>query len=943
MITSVIPSPPTELISSHCLKNTPYSSDTVSNFELTSSNTNVADITADGSYQKVTAKNIGTAVITVRNKRSGFAGTFTVVVRGEGTHREVASMLTAGEDFQAALKANGTVWAWGKNNVGQLGDGTDVNRGHVVPVLRPADATTGVVNTANIFTRATHIAAGKNFLLIVEDGKVYSTGYNSLAFKQNYVTYEINNIPSDVEIIAVAAGDEFGLALGKNGYVYSWGVNTNGQLGRGSDLDDDTRSGNYDSTVSTAVDIRVQSGESGSSGTGVTNETTLSNIVAIAAGSDFALALKSDGTVYSWGSNDNGQLGVGSKGGKMFTPVQVRRGASVNAEDDKMTIPTGGDYLRGITQIAAGADHSLALGNNGYVYGWGANALSQLGDNTNTEDTLRYVPVQVKAAAPAGLSKEYVIFDDVVAIAAKNNQSFAITSNGDGYAWGQNGSNYKLGIAGDTSNKNMPAHISKGDTPSAQTYVTNVSNIAGGTTNSVLSLDDGYVYTWSRNDYWQLGNLDDLDYESSNVLIRQQPRYTGAREEDLIEFFTDTAKTDQIPYIKNMETGDTIEIKALNLHHLYGFNLEQDDTHTDLAMTNVVFTSSNNNVVSVSGSTLTAGTHTGVAVVTAKDTVSGYQSSITITVRKASTNASPMVSGGYEHAVALNDKGEVWTWGNNSKGQLGDGTTVTKTYPVKVDLPDGDTAVYVAATKHTTFAVSKTDGYVYAWGNGETISGELGLLTVEQVGGSYVSRTSSLTPIKIMELNPDGTYSPLRNIAKITASETHALALTRDGYVYAWGDNHYGQLGNGDASQSSGNPFYTARTPNGVYAAVKVNNGESAATSDSTGDNWKLQDVIDISAGYNFSVAVKADGSVWAWGRNQSVCLELGQGLGENGTPDETLRTVPVQVKAGNTGTGTYMEDIISVGTGYHHTLALTSEGKVYAWTDWYQCIQIRK
>ena len=132
----------------------------------------------------------------------------------------------------------------------------------------------------------------------------------------------------------------------------------------------------------------------------------LTNVTAIAAGFDFSVALKSDGTVWAWGDNVSGQLGDGTTTDRP-TPVQV-------------------SGLTGVTDIAAGFDHSAALKTDGTVWAWGNNSKGQLGNGTTTDST---VPVQ------SGIS----VLANVLGISAGHQFNVALVRNGLSstvWAWG---------------------------------------------------------------------------------------------------------------------------------------------------------------------------------------------------------------------------------------------------------------------------------------------------------------------------------------------------------------------------------------------------------------------------------------------------------------------------------------------------------------------------
>lgn len=203
-------------------------------------------------------------------------------------------------------------------------------------------------------------------------------------------------------LLAVVGPSPAGTA-GPEASVFGWGLDSIGQLGDGAGPD-----------KLLPVHVKDQAG------TGALVGTT-----AVAAGQNFSLALTVGGNVWAWGAGSvNGQLGDGSLADRSL-PVHVKDSA-------------GTGILSGVTAIAAGDRHSLALAADGTVWAWGSNLFDQLGDNgvSGTKSTL---PVQVKDAAGTG------VLSDVIAVAAGANHSLALTSDGKVWAWGANA----LGQAGD--------------------------------------------------------------------------------------------------------------------------------------------------------------------------------------------------------------------------------------------------------------------------------------------------------------------------------------------------------------------------------------------------------------------------------------------------------------------------------------------------------------
>nr|WP_239133940.1 chromosome condensation regulator RCC1 [Rugosimonospora africana] len=141
------------------------------------------------------------------------------------------------------------------------------------------------------------------------------------------------------------------------------------------------------------------------------------------------------------------------------------------------------------------------------------------------------------------------------------------------------------------------------------------------------------------------------------------------------------------------------------------------------------------------------------------------------------------VSGGGEHSLALTSTGSVLAWGLNGAGQLGNGTNTSSNVPVPVDLPAGAAATAVAAGGVHSLALTST-GIVLAWGFNR--SGQLGNGT----------NTSSNVPVAASL--PAGATA-----TAVAAGNGHSLALTSTGIVLAWGDNEFGQLGNGTNTNSN--------------------------------------------------------------------------------------------------------------------------------------------
>ncbi len=287
------------------------------------------------------------------------------------------------------------MWAWGYNVDGQLGDNTTTSRSTPVQVLGPGGTGT--------LSGVAAVAGGTDDSLAVKsDGSVWAWGANAFGELGDNTTTS-RSTPVQVlgpggtgtlsGVVAIAAGDEYSVAVKSDGSVWDWGLNEFGELGDNTKTDS-----------STPVQVL------GPGGTG-----TLSGVAAIAAGADHSLALKSDGSVWAWGANAFGQLGDNTKTSRS-TPVQVLG-------------PGGTGTLSGVVAIAAGEDHSLAVKSDGSVWAWGYNVDGALGDNTTTNSS---TPVQVLGPGGTGT------LSGVVAVAAGSFYSLALKSDGSVWAWGSN-------------------------------------------------------------------------------------------------------------------------------------------------------------------------------------------------------------------------------------------------------------------------------------------------------------------------------------------------------------------------------------------------------------------------------------------------------------------------------------------------------------------------
>ncbi|MEU8124269.1 chromosome condensation regulator RCC1 [Spirillospora sp. NPDC049024] len=308
-----------------------------------------------------------------------------------------AVAVAGGGRHSLAVLDGGEVVAWGANDDGQLGDGTTRDSGVPVPVRAP-DGRPGRLDDA------VAVSANNDFSMALrKDGTVVTWGESSSG-QRGTGERRAPLVPTTVRapdgrgplsgVTAIAADGHTELALLGDGRVLAWGANAYGMVGDGTRED-------------RALPVPVR---------GLDGAARLDGVVRIAIGGQHGLALLRDGRVASWGHNELGQLGDGSRRDRL-TPALV---SGVG----------GKGVLDGVAAVAAAEKHNYALRKDGTVVAWGNNTAGQLGDGTVRPST---VPVTVVGRGGPKLRRATRVF-------AGEAYGAAILADGTLLTWGAGGS-----------------------------------------------------------------------------------------------------------------------------------------------------------------------------------------------------------------------------------------------------------------------------------------------------------------------------------------------------------------------------------------------------------------------------------------------------------------------------------------------------------------------
>lgn len=771
--------------------------------------------------------------------------------------------------------------AWGAGGSGQLGSNTTPFSSFMVPTLQ-AGALLGK-------TIASSTTGAAHSLAVCTDGGLYSWGWNAqgqLGIGNNTnsavpVAVSTAGVLAGKTIIAASGGNNHSLALSSDGKVFAWGLNSKGQLGTGNFTDSNT-----------PVPVVTTGALSGKT------------VIAVSAGYEHSLALCSDGTLVAWGGGTLGQLGNGGTS-TVSSPVAV--------------VKTGVLSGKTVVSMAAGGYFNLALCSDGTLVSWGENSSGQLGDGTKTN---RSAPVLVPmVGALAGKT--------VNSIATGDQHTLVLSSDGALIGWGEGGAG-QLGYGG-SSQITVPVSVDRSGVLANKTVV----SVSAGTDFGLALCSDGSMAAWGYNLYAQLGantggqpfsylpvQTDQSVVTGGQRMIAASTGSTGFHSIGLAALPATPQIAVEQPTGVSITDGVSTVAFLTQLRNAYPSQtfVIKNTGGTDLSNLNVVIDggdSSDFSVVAQPAQSIAPGAQT-LFTVRFKSSRSGTETATMHIISNVTGSTNPFdfsLTGSGSANTSLqatyNTGAEIPL---SADGFVATGNTVA--FSLNCPPVTGDSLTVVANTG-IEFIQGNFDNLAQGQLVGLSYNGVVYNFVADYFGGTgndLVLRWANTRPVA-WGLGTSGqlgnhasldSYVPVpvatsgalsgKTIISLASGSAHNLAVCSDGTVLSWGSNSKGQLGINGLTQSD---VPVLVDTSGVLSGKRV---------------------IAVAAGGSHSLALCSDGTVATWGWNYAGSL---------GNGNATDSPVPVLVDTSGVLAG---KTVVAIDAGWHHSIALCSDGTVVTW-----------
>ena len=737
----------------------------------------------------------------------------------------------------------------------------------------------------------------KRFLML----SLMVLGLNIPSLQADVVKIEDYKYYDDAVFAEVVSSSSAMAGITDDGRLFTWGYGAYGVLGVG---DTANRKSPQDITQS----LSLAPGEM---------------VIHVDIGNAHMIAATNMNRLFGWGWNNAGEVGDNTRV-QRNTPVEITSNFTFIAGEN-------------IADVGAGGSTSYVIGDKGTVYSWGMNNTGALGDGTTTT---RFLVTDQTAHFTLAVD-EYLTKIDV-----RGAHVLALSNLGILYGWGDNGQGQLF--TGDSTDLLLIEDLSGYFTLDVgETFIA----IGAGSGTSVVSTSLGKVFTSGDNLYGQLGDGTAVD-KSSPVNITSGFSLQPGEIVTMLDSYRQTIASTNMgrvfgwgyninkqltsscsspQYVPKditatmnfnpLEEPLVITITSVSSHILtsdfsllswgsnnYGQFGGEDfslaGSWTPLRLTanfNVLevqqylgagyidFSTAGNSSFAIgsNNNVYSFGDNTYGQLGTGNTVEARVPVNITANFTLNPGETFINIEAGERHGVVLTSTGRVFTWGNNQYGQIGDNTTASSYQPKDITsfipLDPGDYIVKIFAGGYNTFLISDNEK-VYAFGR--NTHGQLG-------NNSY---TNSLIP---EDITTNFGFAVGESIIEIDAGFFHTFALTNQDNLFAFGWNVYGQLGN--------DTLFNVVTPLNINAHLPFDPA--------------VEQIVDIETGYTYSGLVTEDGNVYMWGQNVNGSL---------GDLTTINRQVPYSIT--NQFALDVGETIVSLSIGLNHSFATSSNGKVFSW-----------